>query len=44
MRRWGGISDSMEMCLSKLWETVNDREALHAIVNGITKSQTQLSN
>ena len=40
----GGISDSMEMGLSKLWETVKDREAWHALVHGITKSQTQLSN
>ena len=43
--RWlNGITDSMEMNLGKLWETVRDREAWSAIVHGIVKSQTQLSN
>ena len=36
--------DSMDMTLSKLWEMVKDREAWHAAVHGVTKSQTQLSD
>ena len=36
------ITDSKYMNLSKLWEIVKDREAWHAAVNGVTKSQTQL--
>ena len=44
MRGLDGVNDLMDMGLGRLWELVMDREAWRAVIHGVTKSRTQLSD
>ena len=44
MRWLDGIIDSMDMSLGRFWEIVEDKKAWHAVLRGVTKSQTQLND
>ena len=44
LKRLDGITDLMNVSLSERWELVMDREAWHAVIHGVTKSRTRLSN